>query len=150
MKLQALTVEDSSIVRTILRARLERAAWQVIEASNAAEGWELFQCLRPQLVTLDIVMPSVEGLDALSLLVRIRREAPDTAVVIVSGSNSIDDREKFMKAGAIAFVAKPFVDFDKFLSRLSRLFPARYVSRTSDLRSPSHFECSVLRPKSGA
>lgn len=124
MKLQALTVEDSSLVRTILRARLERAGWQVIEAGNASEGWELFQCLQPQLVTLDIVMPHEEGLDALSLLKRIRKESPNTAVLIVSASNSIDDRDKFMKAGALGFISKPFVDFEKLLQRLGKLFPA--------------------------
>lgn len=133
---QALTVEDSSIVRKILRARLERAGWQVVEASNAAEGWELFQCLRPQLVTLDIVMPNVDGLDALSLLSQIRQAARDTAVLIVSGSNSIDDRDKFMQAGAMAFIAKPFVDFEKLLERIGRLFPASGARRDSSLRSP--------------
>lgn len=138
--LQALTVEDSSIVRRILRARLERAGWQVIEASNASEGWELLQCFRPQLVTLDIMMPSVEGLDALSLLVRIRKEVPDTAVIIVSGSNSVDDRQKFMQAGAVAFISKPFVDFEKLLNRLVKLFPARHAPRTCDLRSPPHLD----------
>jgi CheY-like chemotaxis protein len=61
MGLQALTIEDSSIVRKILRERLKGAGWDVIEASTASEGWELFQSLRPQLVTLDIVMPSAHS-----------------------------------------------------------------------------------------
>jgi sigma-B regulation protein RsbU (phosphoserine phosphatase) len=136
MRPQALIVEDSSIVRSILRARLERAGWQVIEAYNASEGWELFQGLQPQLVTLDIVMPSVEGLDALSLLRRIRQKAPNTAVLVVSGSNSIDDRDKFMEAGAMAFVSKPFVDFEKILDRLGKLFPASRAESASGRRSP--------------
>jgi CheY-like chemotaxis protein len=133
MGLQALTVEDSSIVRKILSERLKRAGWDVIEASNASEGWELFQSLRPQLVTLDIVMPSAEGLDALSLLERMRKLTPNTAVIIVSGSNSIDDRDKFMAAGAMAFVSKPFVDFEKLMDRLGRLFPSRYAQGTSEV-----------------
>jgi two-component system chemotaxis response regulator CheY len=134
MGLHALTIEDSSIVRKILRERLKRAGWDVIEASTASEGWELFQSFRPQLVTLDIVMPSAEGLDALSLLERMRKVAPNTAVIIVSGSNSIDDREKFMQAGAMAFISKPFVDFEKVLHRLGRLFPALYAQGASEVR----------------
>jgi two-component system chemotaxis response regulator CheY len=134
MGLQALTIEDFSIVRKILRERLKRAGWDVIEASTASEGWELFQSFRPQLVTLDIVMPSAEGLDALSLLERMRKVAPNTAVIIVSGSNSIDDREKFMQAGAMAFISKPFVDFEKVLHRLGRLFPALYAQGASAVR----------------
>ena len=129
---QALTVEDSSIVRKILRARLERAGWQVIEASNASEGWEQFQCFKPQLVMLDIVMPSGEGLDAFSLLKQIRQTAPGTAVLIVSGSSSIDDRDKFLEAGAMAFISKPFVDFEKILERFSRLYRTPVAERASD------------------
>lgn len=134
MGLQALTIEDSSIVRKILRERLKRAGWDVIEASNASEGWELFQSLRPQLVTLDIVMPNAEGLDALSLLERMRKATPTTAVIIVSGSNSIDDRDKFMTAGAMAFVSKPFIDFEKILNRLGKFFPALYAQTNSEVR----------------
>jgi CheY-like chemotaxis protein len=81
-------------------------------------------------------MPNVEGLDAFSLLGRIHKEAPNTAVFIVSGSNSVDDRDRFMQAGAIAFVSKPFVDFEKFLDRLSRLFPAFDGKAVYGLRSP--------------
>jgi two-component system, chemotaxis family, chemotaxis protein CheY len=132
MGLQALTIEDSSIVRKILRERLKRAGWDVSEASNASEGWELFQSLRPQLVTLDIVMPSMQGLDALSLLERMRKATPKPAVIIVSGSNSIDDRDKFMAAGAMAFVSKPFVDFEKLLDRFGRLFPVRNAPEVGD------------------
>ena len=134
MGLQALTIEDSSIVRKILRERLKRAGWDVIEASNASEGWELFQSLRPQLVTLDIVMPNAEGLDALSLLERMRKATPTTAVIIVSGSNSIDDRDKFMTAGAMAFISKPFIDFEKILNRVGKFFPALYAQRNSEVR----------------
>ena len=64
LAMQALIVEDSRVVATILRARLERAGFQVGAATNASEGWHMFQSARPQLVTLDIVMPSVDGLDA--------------------------------------------------------------------------------------
>jgi CheY-like chemotaxis protein len=111
-------------------------AAEVATATNACEGWHMFQSIQPQLVTLDIVMPNVEGLDAFSLLGRIHKEAPNTAVFIVSGSNSVDDRGRFMQAGAIAFVSKPFVDFEKFLDRLSRLFPAFDGKAVYGLRSP--------------
>lgn len=121
--MRALIVEDSAIVTKILRARLEHADFQVSVAANAAEGWCMFQSTRPQLVTLDIVMPMADGLDAFSLLTRIRKEAPDTAVFVVSGSSSLDDRDRFMQAGAAGFISKPFIDFEKFRDRLIKLFP---------------------------
>jgi two-component system, chemotaxis family, chemotaxis protein CheY len=133
---QALIVEDSQIVTAILRARLERAGLQVVTATNASEGWHMFQSTKPQLVTLDIVMPSVDGLDAFSLLTRIHNEAPDTAVFIVSGSKSVDDQDRFMRAGATAFILKPFIDFEKFLDRLGKLFPAFDGKAASGVRPP--------------
>lgn len=96
----------------------------------------MFQSIQPRLVTLDIVMPSVEGMDSFSLLERICGKAPDTAVFVVSASNSFDDREKFMKAGAMGFIAKPFVDFEKFLDRLGKLFPGFDAKAVSGLRKP--------------
>ena len=134
--MQALIVEDSRVVATILRARLERAGFQVGAATNASEGWHMFQSARPQLVTLDIVMPSVDGLDAFSLLTRIRKEAPNTAVFIVSGSSSVDDRDRFMQAGAMGFISKPFIAFEKFLDQLRKLFPDFDGKAVSGLRSP--------------
>jgi DNA-binding response OmpR family regulator len=121
--MQALIVEDSAIVAKILRARLERADFQVSVAANASEGWLMFQATRPQLVTLDIVMPTVDGLDAFSLLTRIRNGASNTAVFIVSASSSLDDRDRFMQAGAMGFLSKPFIDFEKLRGQLLKLFP---------------------------
>jgi len=77
------------LVTAILQARLERAGLQIVTATNASERWHMFRSTTPQLVTLDIVMPSVDGLDAFSLLTRIHIEAPNTAVFIVSGSKSV-------------------------------------------------------------
>ena len=121
--MQALIVEDSAIVAKILRARLERADFEVSVAANASEGWLMFQSTRPQLVTLDIVMPMEGDLDAFSLLTRIRNEAANTAVFIVSASASLDDRDRFMQAGATGFLSKPFIDFEKFRDQLIKLFP---------------------------
>ena len=87
--MQALIVEDSRVVATILRARLERVGLQVAAATNASEGWHMFQSIQPQLVTLDIMMPNVEGMDSFSLLERICKKAPNTAVFVVSGSSSV-------------------------------------------------------------
>jgi two-component system, chemotaxis family, chemotaxis protein CheY len=134
--MQALIVEDSRVVATILRARLERVGLEVAAATNASEGWNMFQSIQPQLVTLDIVMPNVEGMDSFSLLERICKKAPDTAVFVVSGSTSFDDREKFTKAGAMGFISKPFVDFEKFLDRLGKLFPGFDGKAASGLRKP--------------
>ncbi|MGA7760386.1 MAG: response regulator [Candidatus Acidiferrales bacterium] len=134
--MQALIVEDSRVVATILRARLEHAGFQVAAATNASEGWHMFQSAKPQLVTLDIVMPGGKGLDAFSLLERIRKEAPNTAVFIVSGSSSVDDRDRFMQAGAMGFISKPFIDFEKFLDQLRKILPGFVGRAASSLRSP--------------
>jgi CheY-like chemotaxis protein len=101
--MQAPIVEDSAIVTKILWARLERAGFQ--------------------LVTLDIVMPGVDGLDAVSVLTRIRKEAFHAAVFVVSARNSLDDCDRFIQAGAMGSISKPFIDFEKFRDQLIKLFP---------------------------
>jgi DNA-binding NtrC family response regulator len=138
--MHALIVEDSQFVTKILRARLELAGFQVAAVTNASDGWQMFQSARPQLVTLDIVMPSANGLDAFSLLKRIRTEAPNTAVFVVSGSSSVDDRDRFMQAGAIGFISKRFIDFEKFLDQLRRIFPGYDGRAVSSLRSPPRLD----------
>jgi two-component system, chemotaxis family, chemotaxis protein CheY len=137
MPIKALVIEDTAVVRRILRARLEQAGWEVTEAQNPAEGWESFQVVRPQLVSLDIVMPSVGELDSFALFKRIRAQAPDTAIIVVSVSSSGHDRDKYMREGAVAFASKPFVDFDKILTQVTLRLPFVETEEEPSTPSPS-------------
>ena len=100
--------------RTLLKA--------VGEATNAAEGLRLFEALRPQLVTLDLVMPDIDGMTAMDLFRRISQEDADTSVLIIS-VRPLGDSHDFLKMGAIGYLEKPFIDFEQAGKLLRDCFP---------------------------
>jgi two-component system, chemotaxis family, chemotaxis protein CheY len=106
-----LIVDDSADSRAWLRQRLEGLGCIVVgEAESAAEGLERFEALRPRLVTLDIVMPEIDGIAAIDLLQRITREDHEAGVLVVS-VRPWTDAHDYLKLGAIGYLEKPFIDF---------------------------------------
>jgi CheY-like chemotaxis protein len=122
MSVRALIVDDQPIVRGLLRLRLARLGCEVEEAENAHAGLEMFLKFSPHLVTLDVVMPTVGGVTALDLLRRIRESGNQTDVVVIS--SKVENREAFLKEGAIEFVSKPFENFEGLVRKLQPLIQA--------------------------
>jgi CheY-like chemotaxis protein len=116
---KVLIVDDQAVIRGSLRLRLAPLGCAVEEAENATQGLALFEKLRPKLVTLDVMMPTIGGYTALDLMYDISRIDPETNVVVIS--SKLDDREAFLKAGAIEFVAKPFDNFRALARKLEPL-----------------------------
>ncbi len=80
-----LIVDDALIMRMKIREIATKAGWQVVaEAANGTEGVRLFEEHHPDLVTLDMVMPEMDGLAALKA---IRRADPKASIVMVSAVN---------------------------------------------------------------
>ncbi len=118
-----LIVDDSADSRAWLRQRLEGLGCIVVgEAESAAEGLERFEVLRPRLVTLDIVMPEIDGIAALDLLHRITREDREAGVLVVS-VRPLADAHHYLKLGAIGYLEKPFIDFADAARLLRAYFP---------------------------
>ena len=119
-----LTIDDDGKIRSALRRMLEDEGHEVGEAANAAEGYEALEKRRWDAVLLDLTMPGEHGLDA---LIRIREQAPDTAVIVVSGESTIENAVKAGQRGAFDFVPKPIPDPEHLLGvlreavRLTRL-----------------------------
>ena len=123
MAVQALIVEDSPTGRSVLRRRLEEIGCEIVgEAGNASAALELFRTLRPQLVTLDLLMPPAGGVDAKSLFRSIRKEAPEAAVVVISAQPKAREQAEYMGGGAVAYFEKPF-NFASLVSKLKQIFP---------------------------
>ena len=118
-----LIVEDSADSRAWLRNRLESMGCEVVgEAESAAEGLKQFEALRPRLVTLDIVMPEVDGMTAMDLFQHISEKARDVGVLIIS-VRPLADSHPFLKLGAIGYLEKPFINFDETAKLLRAFFP---------------------------
>ena len=112
-----LIVDDSRTSRRILRDILERAGYSIVdEAVDGREGFDQFVKLSPDIVTMDITMPVVDGLESLKL---IKKNNPDAKVVMITAAGQKEKMMEAVKLGATEFVAKPFVE-ETVIDALSR------------------------------
>jgi two-component system, chemotaxis family, chemotaxis protein CheY len=113
-----LVVDDALFMRKMICGVANEAGWQVVgEAANGAEAVSLYQQHRPDLVTMDLVMPIMGGLEALR---QIRSFDPLAKVVVVT---ALDQKQSLMESirdGAIDFIVKPF-ERERVLSLLAKL-----------------------------
>ena len=126
MGIRALIIDDSPFARKVIRHQLERYGCTVLgEAENGAQAVEMFKQLRPEIVTLDVMMPAVHGIDSLAAFREMRKEKPDVAILIVSAVPFEKTRNTFMEEGALGYIIKPFnqYSFDHVRMRLAREFP---------------------------
>jgi CheY-like chemotaxis protein len=126
MAVRVLIADSSGITRDIMRNHLECGGCQVVaETETVAQTIDLFRTTQPNVVTLDIGLRAANGLEALSLFRMIRREAPDTSVVIVSASQAPDDQRVYLKEGALECIVEPFDSYglERMWRRLSDIYP---------------------------
>lgn len=101
-----LIVDDSKIMRKSLAAILTEAGHTIVaEAGNGLQACKEFEKHRPDLVTMDIDMPYVNGLEALKV---IMGKHPKANIVMVSSESSSRLICEVMSIGAKAFIIKPF------------------------------------------
>lgn len=103
-----LIVDDSALVRNRLKTLLTNNGYEIIgEVSNGVNAVKKYQELRPDIVTMDITMPEMGGLEALR---SIREFDSDAAIVIISAMSEKLIILNAIKAGAMHFLTKPFDD----------------------------------------
>jgi two-component system chemotaxis response regulator CheY len=126
MSVPALVVDDSAAARQIITYHLRQAGCTIVgEAANAADALKLMRELRPNIVSLDLMMPVKDDLDSLALVRAIKKEAPQTAILVVSVIPTEKIRRDFLEDGVFAYIVKPFNDFalDAIRLKLRRAFP---------------------------
>lgn len=115
-----LVADDALIIRQIIKDLATAAGWTVVgEASNGKEAVEQYEQLRPDAVTLDLVMPEHDGLYALHGIMSMD---PEAKVLLVSALEQRGVLKDAFKAGAADFVSKPF-DKGSLQSTLAQLVP---------------------------
>lgn len=100
----AVVVEDDADIGLLLREVLEMAGFTVHRASTGKEGVRLVQAVTPDLVTLDLGLPDVDGIT----VCRAIREITDAYVIMITASTDEIDRLLGLEIGADDFVNKPF------------------------------------------
>lgn len=99
-----LIVEDSAMMRKIITKELVSAGHSIVgEASNGAEAVEMYQSLRPDVVTMDITMRGMDGFTAAQEILAID---PDAKILILSNLNEEKYRDRAQKLGVIGLVNK--------------------------------------------
>ena len=104
---KVLIVDDASFMRTVLKdiVRSNGLASEILEAGDGVEGVKAFQQSKPDLVTMDVIMPRADGIQALRAIMKIN---PAAKVVMVTSVEQKEIVQDAMKLGARDYVVKPF------------------------------------------
>jgi response regulator RpfG family c-di-GMP phosphodiesterase len=124
-----LVVDDSNLLRGILREELEAEGWEVHVAETGGAGVEMARDLRPDVVLLDVVLPDVDGYE----VCRSLKSADATShipVVMLSSCNELKDKLAGFDAGADDYLTKPFFT-KELLARLKTNLRVREAFESS-------------------
>ena len=101
-----LVVDDAVFMRTVLKKMLSEAGYKVLgEAGNGMEAIQLAEQLQPDMMTLDITMPEMDGLQAIDGILRV---SPHTKIIMCSAMGQQSKVVEAIKKGAKDFIVKPF------------------------------------------
>lgn len=121
-----LIVDDNDLMRTLLRGILRGEDYEIVgEAKNGLQAVEAVQRFSPDIVCLDVMMPEMDGLEALQV---IKQAKPETVVVMITGSPSKENVQESIQGGAAGFIIKPF-NAAKVLDTLGRLWTGPAAGR---------------------
>lgn len=105
MKAKIMVVDDTEGVRDLIGVILQRAGHEAIPKASAAELLASFADAQPDVILLDLVLPDGDGLE---LLPQIKKQWPDTEVIVLTGHATFDVAVEATKRGAYHFQNKPF------------------------------------------
>lgn len=110
MSRKVLIVDDVAFVRKTLNDLLTQAGYQVVgEASDGTEAVTQYALLKPDLVTMDVVMPQMSGIEATRKIIKMDKDA---RVIIISAMGQENLVMEAINVGAKDYVLKPFSSND--------------------------------------
>ena len=124
--MRVLIIDDEGNIRRMLRALLASEGWSVQDVETAEEGLVEVEAVAPDVVLLDLMLPGMDGLEALR---RLAATAPWLPVVMMSGQATLPDAVRATREGAFHFLEKPLTPE----AVLVTLRAALEVSRARDL-----------------
>jgi PAS domain S-box-containing protein len=113
-----LVVDDDPVMRAMMERMLTRDGYRVVLAPSGAAGLELARSVRPDVITLDVVMPHLDGWAVLTAL-KADAQVAEIPVVMLT---VVDDKSVGLALGAAEFLTKP-VDRARLKSVLARMIP---------------------------
>lgn len=105
-KARVLIVDDAVVMRMMIKDILSKNGFEIVgEAQNGAEAVEKYKDLRPDVVTMDMVMPGVDGISAVKQIVL---EDPGAKILMCTSLGQEALLNEAMQAGAKSYITKPF------------------------------------------
>ncbi|MCR8746757.1 response regulator [Romboutsia lituseburensis] len=115
---KVLIVDDAAFMRMSIRNMISKHGFEIVgEAENGLVAIEKYKELQPDIVTMDITMPEMDGLEALR---EIKKVNPAAAVVMISALGQEARMKEAIIYGAKGFIVKPFKE-EMLISALSKL-----------------------------
>ena len=115
-----MIIEDDRFLSSLMKARLEKDGFAVIQAFDGEEALQLFKQQTPNLIILDLVMPKVTGFEVLQMI-SITPQLSKVPVVILSNLAQDSDIEKARQLGAKEYFVKVKVSIDDLVGRVKTL-----------------------------
>lgn len=119
--MRVLVVDDSAVIRDLITVNLELEGLEVVGCADGEEALRLVREVRPDVITMDVVMPRLNGLDAAERL----RADPETAhipIVVVTARAGQADLDRAREIGVEGYLTKPFepAELVALVGRLAR------------------------------
>ncbi len=136
--MRVLVIEDETKVGSFIKRALEEESYAVDLCEDGAQGLDMALSGSYDLIMIDLMLPSLPGLEVLA---RLRKEKIQTPVLILTAQSKVDQRVKGLDAGADDYLTKPFA-IDELLARV------RALLRRGPAESPGIFQIDdlVLNP----
>ena len=114
-----LVVDDNERNVKFLRIVLSKVGYKVLEASNVRDAINLAVKETPSLILMDIMMPVMNGFEALKIL-KDMENLKNIPVIAITALAMKGDKEKILDAGFIDYISKP-IDYKELLEKINRL-----------------------------
>lgn len=105
MAYRIMIVDDAAVMRIMLKQLFEKNGFEVVaEVGNGNDALQRYSLLRPDVVTMDITMPDMDGITAVKEIMKID---PNAKIIMCSAMGQIDKVKAAVLAGAKSFLVKP-------------------------------------------
>ena len=118
--LNIMIVDDSTIIRKTLQMKLEESGFSVVaQAKSGKEAVEMYGKVLPDLVTMDITMPIMNGIEALKL---IKKTYKDAKIIMITSHGEERLVMDAITSGAKGYILKPITE-EKLIEAITRVYP---------------------------
>jgi two-component system response regulator AtoC len=138
---RVLVIDDDPGVRDYMEALVSRQGYRVFAVADAEQALDSLERTRPDIVTLDVVLPGIDGLETLR---QLKQRIPDVPVVMLSGHGQARNIVEAMRLGASDFLRKPFEVEELELAFQKALEKRALKQEVEQLRGRARSETELL------